>query len=139
MGFGEAPRVSDLVFSINSIVTAIGMVEHVGVMIAAVVIAVAVMYVASGPVGGFIQRHPTTRMLALSFLLMIGVALVADGIGFHIPRGYIYAAMGFSALVELLNVLARKALGWSGLCLFCCRSSGLIDRLRFNLLRSLAL
>ena len=100
--------VIDLVFSIDSIVTAIGMVEHVGVMIAAVVIAVAVMYVASGPVAGFIQRHPTTRMLALSFLLMIGVALVADGIGFHIPRGYIYAAMGFSALVELLNVLARR-------------------------------
>ncbi len=100
--------VIDLVFSIDSIVTAIGMVEHVGVMIAAVVIAVAVMYVASGPVAGFIQRHPTTRMLALSFLLMIGVALVADGVGFHIPRGYIYAAMGFSALVEVLNVLARR-------------------------------
>ena len=100
--------VIDLVFSIDSIVTAIGMVEHVGVMIAAVVIAVAVMYVASGPVAGFIQRHPTTRMLALSFLLMIGIALVADGIGFHIPRGYIYAAMGFSALVELLNVLAGR-------------------------------
>lgn len=98
----------DLVFSIDSIVTAIGMVEYVGVMIAAVVIAVAIMYVASGPVAGFIERHPTTRMLALSFLLMIGVALVADGIGFHIPRGYIYAAMGFSALVEFLNVLARR-------------------------------
>jgi predicted tellurium resistance membrane protein TerC len=100
--------VIDMVFSIDSIVTAIGMVEYVGVMIAAVVIAVAIMYVASGPVAAFIERHPTTRMLALSFLLMIGVALVADGIGFHIPRGYIYAAMAFSALVELLNVLARR-------------------------------
>src|SRR5258707_886500 len=101
--------VIDLVFSIDSIVTAIGMVEYVGVMIAAVVIAVMIMYVASGPVAGFIERHPTTRMLALSFLLMIGVALVADGIGFHIPRGYIYAAMGFSGLVEVLNVLARRS------------------------------
>jgi predicted tellurium resistance membrane protein TerC len=98
----------DLVFSIDSIVTAIGMVEYVGVMIAAVVIAVAIMYVASGPVAGFIERHPTTRMLALSFLLLIGVALVADGIGFHIPRGYIYVAMGFSALVEVLNVVAKR-------------------------------
>src|SRR5262249_363150 len=98
----------DLVFSIDSIVTAIGMVEYVGVMIAAVVIAVAIMYFASGPVAGFIERHPTTRMLALSFLLMIGVALVADSVGFHIPRGYIYVAMGFSALVEFLNVLARR-------------------------------
>lgn len=101
--------VIDMVFSIDSIVTAIGMAQYVGVMIAAVVIAVAIMYVASGPVAGFIERHPTTRMLALAFLLMIGVALVADGIGFHIPRGYIYAAMGFSALVEVLNVLARRS------------------------------
>jgi len=67
-----------------------------------------VMYVASGPVAGFIDRHPTTRMLALAFLLMIGIALVADGVGFHIPRGYLYAAMAFSAIVELLNVLARR-------------------------------
>jgi predicted tellurium resistance membrane protein TerC len=98
----------DLVFSIDSIVTAIGMAEHVGVMIAAVIIAVAVMYVASGPVSGFIDRHPTTRMLALSFLLMIGIALIADGLGFHIPRGYLYAAMAFSALVEILNVVAQR-------------------------------
>lgn len=98
----------DLVFSVDSILTAIGMAEHVGVMIAAVVIAIAVMYVASGPVAGFIDRHPTTRMLALAFLLMIGIALVADGVGFHIPRGYLYAAMAFSAIVELLNVLARR-------------------------------
>jgi predicted tellurium resistance membrane protein TerC len=99
--------VVDMVFSIDSIVTAVGMAEHVGVMIAAVIIAVAIMYVASGPVAGFIDRHPTTRMLALAFLLMIGIALVADGIGFHIPRGYLYAAMAFSAIVEILNVAAR--------------------------------
>ena len=98
----------DMVFSVDSIVTAIGMAEHVEVMSAAVIIAVAVMYVASGPVAGFIDRHPTTRMLALAFLLMIGIALVADGVGFHIPRGYLYAAMAFSAIVEVLNVVARR-------------------------------
>ena len=100
--------VIDMVFSIDSILTAIGMAQHIEVMIAAVVIAIAVMYVASGPVAGFIERHPTTRMLALSFLLMIGLALVADGVGFHIPRGYLYAAMGFSAIVELLNVISKR-------------------------------
>ena len=100
--------VIDMVFSIDSILTAIGMAEYIGVMIAAVVLAIGVMYLASGPVAGFIERHPTTRMLALSFLLMIGLALVADGLGFHIPRGYLYAAMTFSAVVELLNVLARR-------------------------------
>jgi predicted tellurium resistance membrane protein TerC len=100
--------VIDMVFSIDSILTAIGMAEHIEVMIAAVIIAIAVMYVASGPVAGFIERHPTTRMLALSFLLMIGLALVADGVGFHIPRGYLYAAMGFSAIVELLNVVSKR-------------------------------
>ena len=98
----------DLVFSVDSIITAIGMAEHVGVMIAAVFIAVAVMYVASGPVADFIHRHPTTRMLALAFLLMIGIALIADGAGFHIPRGYLYVAMAFSAGVEFLNVVARR-------------------------------
>ena len=98
----------DLVFSVDSIVTAIGMAEHIGVMIAAVVVAVAVMYAASGAVAGFISRHPTTRMLALAFLLMIGFALVADGIGFHIPRAYLYTAMAFSAAVEALNVVARR-------------------------------
>jgi predicted tellurium resistance membrane protein TerC len=100
--------VIDMVFSIDSIVTAIGMAEHVGVMIAAVIIAVGIMYVASGAVADFIHRHPTTRMLALAFLLMIGVALVADGVGFHIPRAYLYTAMAFSAGVELLNVIARS-------------------------------
>jgi predicted tellurium resistance membrane protein TerC len=98
----------DVVFSIDSIVTAIGIAEHIGVMIVAVIIAVGIMYAASGAVSGFIERHPTTRMLALSFLLMIGFALVADGFEFHIPRGYLYAAMGFSVLVELLNVIARR-------------------------------
>jgi predicted tellurium resistance membrane protein TerC len=98
----------DVVFSVDSIITAIGMAEHVGVMVAAVIIAVAVMYAASGAVSDFIHRHPTTRMLALAFLLMIGIALIADGAGFHIPRGYLYVAMAFSAGVELLNVVARR-------------------------------
>lgn len=99
--------VIDLVFSVDSIITAIGMAEHVEVMVAAVVIAMIVMYVASGPVANFIKEHPTTKMLALSFLLLIGVALIADGLGFHIPRGYIYFAMAFSAGVEIINVLAK--------------------------------
>ena len=106
--------VIDMVFSIDSILTAIGMADYIGVMIAAVVFAIAVMYLASGPVAAFIERHPTTRMLALSFLLMIGLALVADGLGFHIPRGYIYAAMAFSAIVELLNILAKRNRGTPG-------------------------
>lgn len=100
--------VIDLVFSVDSIVTAIGMAEDIEIMVAAVMIAVGVMYAASGPVSEFIQRHPTTKMLALSFLLLIGVALVADGLGFHIPRGYIYFAMAFSAGVETINVFARR-------------------------------
>jgi predicted tellurium resistance membrane protein TerC len=98
----------DIVFSVDSIVTAIGMAEFVSVMIVAVIIAMGVMYVAAGVVSAFIQRHPTTRMLALAFLLMIGFALVADGAGFHVPRGYLYTAMAFSAGVELLNVLAQR-------------------------------
>ena len=100
--------VIDLVFSVDSIVTAIGMAEHVEVMIASVIVAVAVMYVASGTISEFIKRHPTTKMLALSFLLLIGVSLVADGMGFHIPRGYIYAAMGFSVMVEAINIMAGR-------------------------------
>jgi predicted tellurium resistance membrane protein TerC len=110
-GFGAVVAqiaVIDVVFSVDSIVTAVGMAEHVGVMIAAVIIAIGVMYVAAGTVAGFIDRHPTTRMLALAFLLMIGAALVADGVGFHIPRGYLYSAMAFSAAVEALNVYARR-------------------------------
>jgi predicted tellurium resistance membrane protein TerC len=104
----------DLVFSVDSIITAVGMADHVEVMIAAVAVAILVMYLASGPVAAFIERHPTTKMLALSFLLLIGAALVADAFHFHIPRGYIYFAMVFSATVEIINVLAlrnrRKAL-----------------------------
>ena len=100
--------VIDLVFSVDSIVTAIGMAQHIEVMVAAVVVAVGVMFVASGYVADFIRRHPTTKMLALAFLLLIGVSLVADGLGFHIPRGYIYAAMGFSVLVEVINILVSE-------------------------------
>ncbi len=100
--------VIDLIFSIDSIITAVGMAEHVPVMVAAVVIAMIVMYLASGAIGKFIEAHPTTKMLALSFLFMIGAALIADGVGFHIPRGYIYSAMAFSAAVEFINVLASR-------------------------------
>lgn len=115
VGFGAVIAqiiVIDMVFSVDSIVTAIGMAQHIEVMVAAVVIAMIAMYIASGPISAFVQRHPTTKMLALAFLLLIGVALVADGLGFHIPRGYIYFAMAFSAGVELINILAssrRKA------------------------------
>ena len=98
----------DLVFSLDSIITAIGMAEDLEVMIAAVVIAMIVMYVAANPVGAFISEHPTTKMLALAFLVLIGVALVADGFEFHIPRGYIYSAMVFAGAVEFFNVMARR-------------------------------
>jgi predicted tellurium resistance membrane protein TerC len=98
----------DLIFSIDSIVTAIGMAQDIEIMITAVVIAVIVMYVASGPVAHFVAENPTTKMLALAFLVMIGVALVADGFEFHIPRGYIYSSMAFAGLVEVFNVLAGR-------------------------------
>jgi predicted tellurium resistance membrane protein TerC len=98
----------DLVFSLDSILTAIGMAEDLEVMIAAVVIAMIVMYAAANPVGDFIAAHPTTKMLALAFLVLIGVALVADGFEFHIPRGYIYFAMAFAGAVEACNVMARR-------------------------------
>jgi predicted tellurium resistance membrane protein TerC len=98
----------DLVFSLDSIITAIGMAEDIEVMVAAIVIAMVVMYVASGPVTDFIVNYPTTKMLALAFLVLIGVALMADGFDFHIPRGYIYFAMAFAAGVEFFNVLARR-------------------------------
>ena len=100
--------VIDLVFSLDSIITAIGMAEDLEVMIAAVVIAMIVMYVAANPVGAFIAEHPTTKMLALAFLVLIGVALVADGFEFHIPRGYIYFAMAFAGAVEAFNVMAGR-------------------------------
>jgi predicted tellurium resistance membrane protein TerC len=100
--------VVDLVFSIDSIVTAIGLAQEIEIMIAAVIIAVAVMYAASEPVAAFIVRHPTTKMLALSFLILIGMALIADGFDVHIPRGYVYFAMTFAGAVETFNILARQ-------------------------------
>jgi predicted tellurium resistance membrane protein TerC len=98
----------DVVFSIDSIVTAVGMAQDVRIMVAAVLIAVVVMYFASGVVGAFIAQHPTTKMLALAFLVLIGVALLADGFGVHLPRGYIYFAMSFAAAVEAVNVVAQR-------------------------------
>jgi predicted tellurium resistance membrane protein TerC len=104
----------DLVFSLDSIITAIGMAQDLQIMVAAVVIACFIMYVSSGPVAKFVAEHPTTKMLALAFLVLIGVALVADGFKFHIPRGYIYFAIAFSALVEMFNVLAKANRGRAG-------------------------
>ncbi|WP_174365599.1 TerC family protein [uncultured Caballeronia sp.] len=101
--------VLDLVFSIDSIVTAVGMTEHIPIMFVAVIAAVAVMMFAAGPLSRFIDRNPTVVMLALGFLLVIGMTLVAEGFGSHVPKGYIYAAMAFSALVEGLNMLSRRA------------------------------
>jgi predicted tellurium resistance membrane protein TerC len=98
----------DLVFSIDSIITAVGMTDYVAIMIIAVIAAVLVMLVAAGPLANFIRRNPTIVMLALGFLLLIGTALIADGFGFHFPKGYIYTAMAFSGAVEGLNMLARK-------------------------------
>ena len=98
----------DIIFSLDSVITAVGMVQNLPVMVTAVVISVIIMMVASGPVAAFIQEHPTTKMLALSFLLLVGVALVADGMHFHIPRGYLYFAIFFSAMVEVLNLMALK-------------------------------
>jgi predicted tellurium resistance membrane protein TerC len=100
--------VIDMVFSLDSIITAIGMAQDLEIMIAAVVIACLIMYLSSGPVAKFVAEHPTTKMLALAFLVLIGVALVADGFQFHIPRGYIYFAIAFSAAVEVFNVLAKR-------------------------------
>jgi predicted tellurium resistance membrane protein TerC len=97
----------DIVFSLDSVITAVGMARHLPVMIAAVVLAVGVMMFAAAPISDFVHRHPTVKMLALSFLLMIGVALIADGLGQHIAKGYIYFAMGFSVFVEMLNIRMR--------------------------------
>jgi predicted tellurium resistance membrane protein TerC len=111
LGFGAAIVqiiLLDLVFSIDSILTAVGMTDDLPVMIVAVVVAVGLMLIAANPLADFIGRNPTVVMLALGFLLMIGVVLIADGFGVHIPKGYIYAAMAFSALVESLNMLARR-------------------------------
>jgi predicted tellurium resistance membrane protein TerC len=98
----------DIVFSLDSVLTAVGMVDEVAIMIVAVIVAVSVMLVASGPLARFVHAHPTVKMLALSFLLLIGVTLIADGFGFHIDKAYIYAAMGFSVFVEALNLRARR-------------------------------
>ena len=112
LGFGAAIvqiLLLDLVFSIDSILTAVGMTEHVEIMYVAVVFAVGVMLLAADPLANFINKNPTVVMLALGFLLMIGAVLIADGFGVHVPKGYIYAAMAFSALVEGLNMMARRA------------------------------
>jgi len=98
----------DVVFSLDSVITAVGIAEEIWVMVAAIVAAMALMLVASSPLASFIERHASVKMLALSFLLLIGMVLVADGLGFHVPRGYIYTAMGFSVLVEGLNQLAAR-------------------------------
>ncbi len=98
----------DMVFSLDSVITAVGMVNNIWVMIAAVVISIIAMMVFAGPISSFVQKHPTIKMLALAFLLLIGVTLVAEGAGQHIPKGYIYFAMAFSVLVEVLNTVLRK-------------------------------
>jgi predicted tellurium resistance membrane protein TerC len=98
----------DIIFSLDSVITAVGMANHLAVMITAVVLAVGVMMFAAAPIGHFVERHPTIKMLALSFLLLIGMSLIADGLGLHIPKGYIYFAMAFSVFVEMLNLWARK-------------------------------
>ena len=100
--------VLDLVFSLDSVITAVGMASEISIMVAAVVIAVGVMMFFAGAIGAFVDRHPTMKMLALSFLLLIGVSLLAEGWGQHIPKGYVYFAMAFSALVEMLNLRSRR-------------------------------
>jgi predicted tellurium resistance membrane protein TerC len=111
MNFGAAIvqiLILDVVFSIDSILTAVGMTDHLAIMFIAVIAAVAVMLVASGPLARFIHANPSVVMLALGFLLMIGMVLIADGFGIHVPKGYVYAAMAFSAFVEILNLISRK-------------------------------
>ncbi|WP_339706574.1 TerC family protein [uncultured Sphingosinicella sp.] len=112
MSFGSAITqiiLLDLVFSIDSIITAVGMTEHVPIMVVAVIVAVGCMLLAADPLANFIDKNPTVVMLALGFLLMIGTTLIAEGFGAHVPKGYIYAAMAFSVLVEVLNMLSRRA------------------------------
>jgi predicted tellurium resistance membrane protein TerC len=99
----------DIVFSLDSVITAVGMVEDISIMISAVVVAVIFMMIFAAPISNFVERHPTIKMLALSFLLLIGFTLVAEGWGFHIPKGYIYVAMAFSVFVEILNLQLRKS------------------------------
>ena len=99
----------DVIFSLDSVITAVGMVNRVGLMVSAIVVAIVVMMFFAKAIGDFVQRHPTVKMLALAFLLMIGVMLIADGLGHHIPKGYIYFSMAFSLFVEMLNLRARTA------------------------------
>ncbi|HWT72676.1 MAG TPA: TerC family protein [Oxalicibacterium sp.] len=99
--------VIDMVFSLDSIITAVGMVDHIAVMVAAVILSVGMMMMFAGPIGRFVSNHPTIKILALAFLVAIGVVLIADGFGHHIPKGYIYTAMGFALVVELINIRMR--------------------------------
>jgi predicted tellurium resistance membrane protein TerC len=98
----------DIIFSIDSVITAVGLVDSLLIMSTAVILAIILMLIASGPVAEFVSRHPTAKMLAFSFLLLIGTTLVADGLGFHMPKGYLYAAMAFSVFVEMLNTFTRR-------------------------------
>jgi len=98
----------DIIFSLDSVITAVGMADHIGIMISAVVVSIVFMMIFAGSIGNFVQRHPTVKMLALSFLLLIGVSLIAEGLDRHIPKGYIYFAMAFSLFVEMLNMKLRK-------------------------------
>ena len=100
--------VLDIVFSLDSVITAVGMADEIIIMVTAVVLSVGVMMFSAGPISSFVNRHPTVKVLALSFLLLIGVALVGDGVGMHIPKGYIYFAMGFSVFVEMINLRVRR-------------------------------
>lgn len=100
--------VLDIVFSIDSVITAVGMVDEISIMITAIIIAVGCMLIAAGPISDFVERHPTVKMLALSFLLLIGLTLVGEGFGHHIPKGYVYFSMGFSVLVEFLNLASKR-------------------------------
>jgi predicted tellurium resistance membrane protein TerC len=99
----------DIVFSLDSVITAVGMVDRIEIMIAAVVVSIGFMMAFAGTIGSFVQKHPTIKMLALSFLILIGVTLIAEGLDQHIPKGYIYFAMAFSVMVEILNLRLRKA------------------------------
>ena len=98
----------DIVFSLDSVITAVGMAEDISIMVAAVVLSVAIMMFSAEPISAFVSRHPTVKVLALSFLLLIGMSLVGDGLGMHMPKGYIYFAMGFSVFVEMINLRVRK-------------------------------
>ena len=98
----------EIVFSLDSVITVVGMVQEITIMITAVILAVGVMMLSAGPISAFVNRHPTVKVLALSFLLLIGISLIGEELGMHIPKGYIYFAMGFSVFVELINLRVRK-------------------------------